>query len=314
MKKLLIYVLCIFNIAAIAQITFPAVGATWHYNIYNQNQTLKYTHDSLFMGKTTKVIENPYCFFTCGTIQQSKTLIYVSNDSVFFHNIRTVNQWELLYNFNALVGQSWCVLLKDTVPINTILIDTITFTVDSVKFVTINSQVLKKICGTSKGKTSQGNPIMGYNNSFAIYDRVGATGYLLPFPSSGIPTECPNAYLICYSDSTLGLYQVDTTSCNYIPSSGISNVTDRNKLLNIYPNPTTGDLYINLSAQNASNMLVHISDVNGRLLINNTYHANAGGTNSYTLDLSTLENGVYAIVITDDAGNILKQDKVILAK
>ena len=84
--------------------------------------------------------------------------------------------------------------------------------------------------------------------------------------------------------------------------------------LGIFPNPTTGDLYINLSAQTAGNMLVRISDVNGRVLINNTYHANAGGTNSYTLDLSSLENGVYAIAISDDAGNMLKQDKVILAK
>ena len=82
----------------------------------------------------------------------------------------------------------------------------------------------------------------------------------------------------------------------------------------VFPNPTTGDLYINLSAQNAGNMLVRITDVNGRVLINNTYRANAGGTNSYTLDLSSLENGVYAIAISDDAGNILKRDKVILAK
>ena len=82
----------------------------------------------------------------------------------------------------------------------------------------------------------------------------------------------------------------------------------------VFPNPTTGTLYINLSAQNAGNMLVRITDVNGRVLINNTYTANAGGTNSYTLDLSSLENGVYAIAISDDAGNVLKRDKVILAK
>jgi hypothetical protein len=83
--------------------------------------------------------------------------------------------------------------------------------------------------------------------------------------------------------------------------------------LGIFPNPTTGDLYLNLSAQNAGNIIVNITDVNGRILFNNTFTANVGA-NSFKLDLSALQNGVYAISVLDDAGNIIKHDKIILTK
>jgi hypothetical protein len=286
MKKLLFIasLFCIYQTKA--QITFPAAGATWHYIIYNQNQTLQYTHDSLFMGKTTKVIENPYCFYNCGgTQQQSKTLIYTSNDSVFFHNPYTKNQWELLYSFNTPVGQSWRVLLKDSVlafpPIP--ITDTITFTVDSSKVVTINSMSLKKLCVTYTVKTSQGNTIMGFNNQTTIYDRIGASVYLLPFHSSVMATDCYDPYLICYNDNTLGLYKADTTSCNYIPS-GITSYNKKKSTQNIYPNPAQNKITID-----ANDVVdVKLFDVLGKQIFT---------TKDNQLDVSNFTNGVYFIQV-----------------
>ena len=54
---------------------------------------------------------------------------------------------------------------------------------------------------------------------------------------------------------------------------------------------------------------ITLSDLNGKIVYTG---AISGALNS--IDLSSLENGVYAIAISDDAGNILKRDKVILAK
>jgi hypothetical protein len=81
----------------------------------------------------------------------------------------------------------------------------------------------------------------------------------------------------------------------------------------IFPNPTTGLVYVNLSAQNQGNVTVTITDVDGRIVTNNNYRA-AVGANNFKLDLSNVQNGVYAIRVTDDANNIIKRDKIILTK
>jgi hypothetical protein len=83
--------------------------------------------------------------------------------------------------------------------------------------------------------------------------------------------------------------------------------------LGIFPNPTTGLVYLNMSAQKTGAVIVSITDVNGQLVSGNTYNAEVGA-NSFKLELGNLQNGVYAIRVSDDAGNIIKQDKVILTK
>ena len=127
------------------------------------------------------------------------------------------------------------------------------------------------------------------------------------------PYNCLPNYITAMGSDTVTYPKCAVSNSNGCALAYIKEYARENKQLYIFPNPTTGDLYINLSAQNAGNMLVHISDVNGRQLLNNTYTANTGA-NSYQLDLSSLDNGVYSIAITDDGGNILKQDKVILTK
>jgi len=326
MKKSLVILFVLFCYNSKAQITFPAHGAVWHYAIYNQNQTLQYTHDSLYMGKTVQVIENPYCFFTCAVEQQSKTLVYTSNDSVYFHNARTKNQWELLYSFNTPVGQSWHVLLKDTVlGIPSVAVtDTISFMVDSVMYVTINSLSLKKLCFTSKGTTSQGNNIIGYANYGSIYDRIGANTYLLPFPSAEIQTECPVPYLICYSDSLLGLYKPDTTSCNYVPSSGIKYLSINNEQVRIHPNPSNGRFVIetspSLTLPEGKGTLMQVYDVNGKMVMSQSLPAptlrhpavEGQGDGGYLIDASSLSEGVYNISLQSNEGVVNK--KLVIVK
>ena len=158
-----------------------------------------------------------------------------------------------------------------------------------------------------------GTKFCSFGASFdnAIYGIAGfGSEILFAGPSHVYDLVAGNTLAICWVGRwTGGSYRAGCSA-----SVGIKQYANSSKQVAVYPNPTTGILYINLSAQNAGNMQVRITDVNGRVLINNTYTANAGGTNSYTLDISSLENGVYAIAISDDAGNILKQDKVILAK
>lgn len=81
--------------------------------------------------------------------------------------------------------------------------------------------------------------------------------------------------------------------------------------LGIFPNPTSGVVYLSLSAQNAGNLLVNLSDATGKQLMHNSYPA-VEGTNSYKLDLSDLNSGAYFIHVTDENGVTIKNDKLML--
>ena len=84
-----------------------------------------------------------------------------------------------------------------------------------------------------------------------------------------------------------------------------------NLTLGIFPNPTSGVVYLNLSAQNAGGLLVNISDLNGNQVMHSNFSANEGA-NSFKIDLSALNSGAYFINITDENGVTIKNDKLIL--
>jgi hypothetical protein len=87
--------------------------------------------------------------------------------------------------------------------------------------------------------------------------------------------------------------------------------TVANIKLGIFPNPTTGLVYLNLSAQNAGGLLVNVSDLNGNQVLHNTFSANEGA-NSFKVDLGSLNQGVYFINITDVDDVPIKNDKIVL--
>ena len=81
--------------------------------------------------------------------------------------------------------------------------------------------------------------------------------------------------------------------------------------LGIFPNPTSGVVYLSLSTQNAGGLLVNISDLNGNQVMHSNFSANEGA-NSFKIDLSALNSGAYFINITYENGVTIKNDKLIL--
>ena len=78
--------------------------------------------------------------------------------------------------------------------------------------------------------------------------------------------------------------------------------------LSIYPNPTSGKVYLN-SAKPINTYQIRVIDVTGRcVLIENL---NQIGSNTL-LDLSTLTNGVYFLTISSETGNFA--EKVVIQK
>jgi hypothetical protein len=100
-------------------------------------------------------------------------------------------------------------------------------------------------------------------------------------PDNGIDEDCSGA------DATASIEEVAST------------------LLELYPNPTTGKLTIDLKSIMINS--IEITDLNGRVI--ESVNVN---TTAYNADLSALQNGVYLVKINTSKGSVLK--RVLLNK
>ncbi len=145
---------------------------------------------------------------------------------------------------------------------------------------------------TSTNLTNYCSNLGGYAASGA----VPASGY-----QANVRTAAPTA------NNTKGSPSVLVAT----PTALVQTKLGTNITLGIFPNPTSGVVYLNLSAQNAGSLFVNISDATGNAVMHTSYSA-VVGANSYKLDLSTLNSGVYFINITDENGVTIKNDKLVL--
>ncbi len=77
----------------------------------------------------------------------------------------------------------------------------------------------------------------------------------------------------------------------------------------VYPNPSTGDVYISSSDLTNTEWKLVVTDVTGRTVIENNYNVN----NSLVKLNTQLTNGVYFIKVIMPDGTT-KQQKVIITK
>jgi hypothetical protein len=74
------------------------------------------------------------------------------------------------------------------------------------------------------------------------------------------------------------------------------------QFFSVYPNPSQGSVNVSYFGTEAANMTIAVLDLNGRVVRNFTTNSY-----SYTLDLSGLSTGVYALRFTSEAGVAVKQ-------
>lgn len=277
MRKFLLF-LFILPVSLNAQITFPAPDAKWHYakytfssaNIYNEQVTAN--TNTVVLGRPCKEFAGLRAYNYCGGM--GPTYVYTSNDSVYFFNSTTQNQWQLLYNFSAAAGQSWTIH-----PELNGYVDTVTVTVDSVKTVTINAVSLKALYVNYLQVFYTMSGSYTHNYKSVIYDRIGDIKYLLNYEpdlnGTGVCDDGPLRFL-CYEDSLLGLYAGDTLPCNYT-NVGIAEHTS--DALNIFPNPASESILIS----GAGSGKAELTDLAGRIVLEGESR----------MDVSALPAGVY---------------------
>lgn len=94
-------------------------------------------------------------------------------------------------------------------------------------------------------------------------------------------------------------YCIDTSECSKID---IMNVEQISSNYSIYPNPTSGEIFINYKKQYGQMMFIEVYDQMGRILINERITLKEG-EERYKIDLSELSKGVYMLFLSDDIGN-----------
>jgi hypothetical protein len=127
---------------------------------------------------------------------------------------------------------------------------------------------------------------------------TAASGMTLGFPVSSTSHYISFSYMKSLGNVAFDDYRLfisGPTSVNEVVSGEFS----------IYPNPGNGIYSIEL--ENSSNALVTVYDLTGKKILSRSV-----GTNKQLLDLSSLENGIYMVMVQNETTTITK--KIIVSK
>jgi hypothetical protein len=164
-------------------------------------------------------------------------------------------------------------------------------------------------------------PVINFDNSV---DTISVDDYItldphLPFDLSytWTPGSHPYPYLLVKgSDYGVGshlfnLHVIDSVLCEdsenvtvvILDYTGIDNKNEG--MVEVYPNPVTSTLILELRKAGSGSHAVSVSDLQGRIIYSNAWELNSGGR--ITLDFSGFAPGNYLVKITSADGVITKQ-------
>lgn len=186
MKKILSITifLIVFQIGNIFGQDFAPIGAKWHYTEYFAFSgdisylTIESVGDTIINGKACKVLENNgrlMCVF-----HNERDFVYYE-DSVAYFYVPQIDSFQVLFDMRAHKDSSWIniFMIQELTKL-----DTVQIVVDSVSYVTINSNNLKKLHVTYKSLNS-GFEFLHYQGEIVEY--LGDIYYLFNLYSlSGI--------------------------------------------------------------------------------------------------------------------------------
>jgi hypothetical protein len=304
MKKLLILFIVVVN-QSISQTEFlPHINAEWHYQFGKAfdftlyNESVKYVRDTMIGSESGKVVKHTRLRKECNTIGNYLTVFRKVNDSVFFRNSLTNQNWQMLINYNATSGQTWTFTVQnnDNSP------QTFSVTVNSTGTKTVNGIGHKYLKVTYNLYNPFISNSMSYNDT--IFERYASPVFLFNFFDKAAPACDFDASkgLLCYSDSTFGLKQFTAYSCNYT-NVGLNENFRENSSIKAWPNPASDKLFVKDESGLQMSLNVEISDYLGRSLITQA--------EASEIDLRLLPPGIYFVRISGEK-NILRN--FILAK
>ena len=297
MKKLFFIATFIFVTSTSSSQVWIDQGAEWtyHFIYYGVPHTIWghdrifYSSDTIILGKTCQVLEtHHYEWYQAyympspvgGLYILPNRYTYMSGDTVYYWND---NKFDILYNFNAIVGNNWDVGV-DT--------NTTTNCSKSIQHVTqtgtdtINS-------GLEDWLYIEHDSLASVSLQGKAYKRFGSENYLFPVPffcqsnTTWWPFE-----LRCFSDNSFSLYNPSNYGCYSTVSVGELN---KNNLI-VYPNPAKDKITFMTSGLK-HDITIQVYNLMGVIVLKEISFVT--GNEDYTLNIEDLPTGIYLISVTD---------------
>jgi hypothetical protein len=321
MKKYLIVLICAFSLQIKAQNSFQWAdsGAVWHYT-YNGltglgYQKMTYQKDTIINNHAyQKIIRESQSsmqvsqgvFVPTPVNIDPSYFLYQSNDTVYtYYN----GSFFMAFKTNATVGEIWELGNFSGIASNLHAY----VKVDSVYFQTYNGVSLRNI-------KIHNCDVNGDSLDFTVFDTIPVAGISSPFLGGiinekfgpmvgfnginytsvffGVDEYIPQQ-ILCYQSATFPFIQFGTSDCFNNIFVGIDEQVE--DAIQIYPNPTHNELFINNAPQNSS---IQIYNLQGQLLF-------AKSIQKQTIDIGNLSSGLYFYKIIDHNGNIKYSEKLM---
>ncbi len=155
---------------------------------------------------------------------------------------------------------------------------------------------------------------------FEYIESIGSTYHLLYPYNNGLndnymsfPPNCNHKWMLglaCKKNKTNQQYQSCTSAltfwnnytngCNYYFFTSSLNELSGSENFSIYPNPASSSIRIAIDSDKNTSINVHVIDVFGKVLQSHKNATFSRTNNSYELNTSALESGVYSLLIEGD--------------
>lgn len=271
------------SLSSFSQVTFCHVGSEWNF-LFTQawhipwasvNETIKYNGYVIENSDTVKLLNHTRFFSEINTGAISFTSIKQKGDTIFMRNNFTNNQWQILYNFASMAGQSWTNTFTNGDSYTTTVINSGTTNINnlSVKRLTVNYSALS----ASKSFT--------YTD--VITERYGSSRFLFNYISRSQSDGDMVLESLCFKDNQIGLKQFSTKPCNYSNMVNLEELNRMSNYINVFPNPAGNVL--NVGIEDDVEVEIIIRDASNRCVLKQPLPPDR------KLDISGLETGMYFV-------------------
>ena len=131
------------------------------------------------------------------------------------------------------------------------------------------------------------------NNTFS-YKIVDSTVYFV----KQIKGDIYKLYFTAFAGSSTGLIKFNQAKA---AGAGIFDLSGNVKNLNVYPNPASDRLNLDLSTVGKENITITLTDLSGRQLRAECPGLVAGGPNVYSMDVTGVQPGIYFVTVVNAA-------------
>ena len=268
-------------------------GSEWYYEIENNDGTITYQHlecvgDTLFEnGKRPKIIIRSNTQYDRNEIiETTREYIYEENGKVYWWNF-DLQEFTTLYDFAANTGDVW------EIKVGT---GSITMHVDAVESIEYEGNTYRMLRVSDENDLFSGTIVCGIGHLTSFFPER------LMNRSKGYRVEG----MRCYWVNGVLTFKIGDEDCDKVYQKLHDGITETNGsgAFEVYPNPTTGVLFIRLpqcDSPTATENEYHIINLTGQTLLRGTITAE-----NQQINIEKLPAGMYFISLAGETQKFIK--------